>query len=244
MRGDRLVPGVLWTPAPDQEADASTAAARALVALGHGAAQHKRQDVVVSLARRLVRHHGIAAVAIDGPVHGDRRSDGAGDGRLAFLQFAQLWAADGDAMTDAMVADWQAVLDEVQGLPEVGPVPVGWWGVSMGTVVGLPVVGESGRFAAAVLGLMGATGPTRDRVVAAAAAVSCPVLFLVQLGDALFPQASALELFDLLATTDKRLHANPGAHGELPGEEIDASEAFLARHLLAGTVAPPGTGGS
>ncbi len=235
-RAGRTVPGVLWTP------EAGAGGPLALVALGHGAAQHKRQDVVVALARRLVRHHGMAAVAVDGPVHGDRRPDKGADGRLAFLEFAQLWAAQGDAMTDEMVADWRAVLDAVQALPDVGIGPVGWWGVSMGTVLGLPLVAEDPRVVAAVLGLMGATGPTRARIEAAAAAVRCPVLFLVQLGDALFPRDSALALFDAIGSPDKRLHAHPGPHGALPGEEVDASEAFLAR-VLAQARPGPGAGG-
>ncbi len=202
-----------------------------LVALGHGASNHKRQDAVMALARRLVRHHGFAALAIDGPVHGDRRADAGRDPRLSFLEFGQRWSLDGDAMTDAMVADWRAAIDAVQGLDDVGAGPLGWWGVSMGTILGLPVVAAVGTMAGCVLGLMGLTGPTKARIAADAARVRCPLLFLMQWDDELFPRSDSWALFDALASTDKRLHAHVGAHGALPAEALDASEAFLARAL-------------
>ena len=82
---------------------------------------------MVALGRRLVRHHGFAAAAIDGPVHGDRRTSPDGLPTLAFLEFSQLWAMD-PGMTDHMVADWRTALDALQGLPEIGAGPVGWWG--------------------------------------------------------------------------------------------------------------------
>lgn len=220
----RCVPGLLWTPA---EVDGP----RPLVAIGHGGSDDKRQDVVVSMARRLVRHHGMAAVAIDGPVHGARRGDGGADRRLTMADFGQRWAGDGDAMTDAMVADWRGAVDVVQQLPEVGAAPLGYWGLSMGTILGLPLVAAEPRVVACVLGLMGMTGPTRARVAADAPRVRCPVLFVAQADDELFPLGTALDLFGALGSSDKRLHLHPGGHGEVPGEVLDASEAFLAARL-------------
>lgn len=63
----------------------------------------------------------------------------------------------------------------------------------------------------------------------AAAAIACPVLFLVQLEDELFSRQDCLALFDALASTDKRLHANPGLHPDVPMEELHASVEFLVR---------------
>lgn len=225
--GQGAVPGLLWTPD-----DAARPGARPLVAIGHGGADDKHQGVVVSMARRLVRHHGLAAVAIDGPVHGARRADGGADPRLTMAEFGQRWAGDGDAMTDAMVADWRATVDAVQHLPEVGEGPLGYWGLSMGTILGLPLVAAEPRMAACVLGLMGMTGPTRARLAADAPRVRCPVLFVAQRHDELFPLVSAVDLFDALGAGDKRLHVHPGGHGAVPTEELDASEAFLAARLV------------
>jgi dienelactone hydrolase len=134
-------------------------------------------------------------------------------------------------LTDEMVEDWQATIDALQKLDGIGIGPVGYWGLSMGTIFGLPFVAAEPRVQVAVLGLMGAMGPTRDRLRKDAARVDCPVLFLVQWDDDLVPRESALELFGALGATDKRLHAHPGIHTAVPREEFDAGEAFLAEHL-------------
>ena len=68
-------------------------------------------------------------------------------------------------------------------------------------------------------------------IEAAANAITCPVLFLMQLEDELFNREQYLALFDALATTDKRLHANPGLHPQVPVEELHHSIDFLLRHL-------------
>ncbi len=224
LHAGRRVPGLLWTPAEGR-------APRPLVLLGHGASGSKRQDWVALMAGRLARRHGIATAAIDGPVHGERRAGPPAPPALVLAEFAQLWANDGDAMTDAMVADWAATLDALQSLPDLGASPVGWWGVSMGTIIGLPVVAADRRIRAAVLGLMGLTGPTKSRLARDARSVRCPVLFLVQWDDALFPHHLAVELWEALASRDKQLVAHPGDHGDVPVDAFVASARFLAHHL-------------
>jgi dienelactone hydrolase len=224
-RGPGPVPGLLWTPTGAE-------GPRPLVLIGHGASGSKRDDYVVALARRLVRHHGYAAAAIDGPVHGERVPDAEQVPGLAFLRFSQRWAMD-PAMTDEAVADWRGVIDQLQCEGDVGAGPVGFWGLSMGTILGLPLVAADRRVTAAVLGLMGLTGPTRERIVADAPQVRCPVLFLMQWEDELFPRETAFELFAALGSVDKRLHANVGRHGAVPVEELDASERFFHHALSA-----------
>jgi hypothetical protein len=78
---------------------------------------------------------------------------------------------------------------------------------------------------------MGLTGPTRSRLASDAPAITGPVLFLMQWHDELFPRPVVFDLFDALGSTDKRLHAHPGQHGDVPLEEFEASERFLALHL-------------
>lgn len=219
--GRGRVPGALWTPPGGADLP--------LVLVGHGASGSKQQDYVRQLARRLVLVHGVAAAAIDGPVHGDRREDRGTDGRLQFLDFVQAWSTDA-GLTDAVVEDWRCTLDELMGLEEVAG-PVGYWGLSMGTILGLPFVAADERVEAAVLGLMGVTGPTSARIGADAPKVSCPVLFLVQWSDELFPRETAFHLFEALGSRDKRLHANPGSHGAVPEDEFRATAEFLAHRL-------------
>ena len=210
-----VVPGIVWTPAD--------APARALVLVGHGYGLDKRAPYILSLARRLVRHHGIAAVAIDGPEHGDRVKAGA------------MWWSD--EFTDATIADWRAVLAACRAHDDIGPeVAVGYWGFSMGTIFGLPFVAAAqDELAVAVLGLMGLTGPTRDRIESDAKSLRAdlPLLFVLQRDDELFPVTAGYELFDALGTADKRLHLNLGSHSAVPVDEFEFTEAFVAKHLLA-----------
>lgn len=218
-----VVPGIVWTP----EAGAGP---RPLVLVGHGGTGHKRMPYVLSLARRLVRHSGHAVAAIDGPGHGDRPGPPADSERPPEGGIRQTFMDDMAAAADAMTADWTTTLRELQKLEDVGDGPLAYWGLSMGTMFGCPFVAATPQVRCAVLGLMGTFADTNPWVVAAAQ-IACPVLFLVQTDDELVPPERALALFRSIGSTDKRLHAHPGAHAAVPTEEIDASEAFFARHL-------------
>jgi len=181
----------------------------------------KRTAYILSLARRLVRHHGIAAASIDGPEHGDR------------VRTGDMWWSN--PVTDATVHDWKSVLRAVQARPEIGvDIPVGYWGFSMGTIFGLPFVAAmQDELRVAVLGLMGLTGPTKERIEGDAKSLRAdlPVLFVLQRDDELFPLETGIALFDALGTSDKRLHLNLGAHSAVPVDEFEATQAFLAKHL-------------
>jgi dienelactone hydrolase len=218
----RRVPGVLWLP---QDGTGP----RPLVLLGHGATRHKRTDYLVALGRRLAADYGFAVAAIDAPGHGDRRAPGHDDDVTLFGDFLAEWSREGTV--DDVVAEWQAAIDAVRDLDEVGDGPVGYWGLSMGTIYGVPLVAAEPRIQVAVFGLMGLLGPTRDRLAADAPSIACPVLFLQQWDDALIPRAEVFELFEALGSVDKRLHAHPGDHAAVPVEEIAFSARFLARHL-------------
>jgi dienelactone hydrolase len=224
VEGDReVVPGILWTP------EAATGP-RPLVLVGHGGGGDKRMPYVLSLARRLVRHAGYAVAAIDGIGHGDRASASTTADRRSPEGISRTFVADVAAATGAMTADWTAVLRELRELDEVGDGPLGYWGVSMGTMFGAPFLAATPDVRCAVLGLMGSLDDTNPWTQAAPA-ITCPVLFLVQTEDELVPTELALALFRSIGSSDKRLHAHPGAHAAVPVEEIDASEAFFATHL-------------
>ena len=223
--GDRI-PGILWTPEGITDP-------LPLVLVGHGGSSEKRNPNGLALARRLVRHNELAVAAIDAIDHGERgsiRSDTPNS-----PEYAAIWQRP-DTF-DRMVADWKAVLDALAGLPEVDADRVGYWGLSMGTMLGLPFVAAEPRIKAAVLGLCGLRGSsvirgrTEGRHRADAPKVTCPVQYFLQLDDAQFDFDGGVELFRLLGTPDKRLSAYPGAHAEMPPEGADLSRAFLAERL-------------
>src|SRR2546423_14678912 len=90
---ESVVPGIIWAPE-------AAAGPRPVVLLGHGGTQHKRTPNLLALARRLVRHPGYAAVALDGPLHGGRvppeERGGDAAARPARLGLAE-WAGTGRA---------------------------------------------------------------------------------------------------------------------------------------------------
>ena len=104
----------------------------------------------------------------------------------------------------------------------------------MGTIYGAPFVAEEPRISVAVLGLMGLVSEPAHyapTIKMAAAAITCPVFFIWQLEDELFTREECLGLFDALASEDKRLHASPGLHPNVPIEELDYSVEFLTSFL-------------
>ena len=221
------IPGVLWTPG-------SAGGTRPLIVMGHGGGQHKKAPAIVDRARRFVAERGFAVMAVDAPSHGDR-PDHEEFTRIATEYEARPDAGEGLAPLIAdfqalvarqIVPEWQAVLDAAQKLPHVGAGPVGYWGLSLGCVIGVPFVAAESRVRAAVLGLGGA-----EVSAEAAARITVPVQFLVQWDDERVPRTQSLALFDALASADKTLHANPGKHGEVPAFEIDSTLRFFARHL-------------
>jgi dienelactone hydrolase len=221
------IPGALWTPGG---ADGT----RPLIVMGHGGGQHKEAPGIVERARRFAAECGFAVVAVDAPSHGDR-PDHEEFTRIATEYEARLAAGAGLTALIAdfqalvvrqIVPEWRAVLDAVQKLGHVGTGPVGYWGLSLGCVIGVPFVAAEPRVRAAVLGLGGAEVSAET-----AARITVPVEFLMQCDDERVPRTQSLALFDALASAEKTLHANPGKHGEVPAFEMDSTLRFFARHL-------------
>ena len=231
--GGEVVPGIQWLPeGPSRH--------RPTILIGHGGTQHKRAPNVLGLARRFVRHLGYSAVALDAPGHGDRITDqaeadtarrnlerriqeGRGGRPMSITpEFARGWVE----RTTKGTAEWKALLDDL------GDGPFGYWGVSMGTIIGLPFVASEPRISAAVLGLAGlGDRPGGKAFEAAARSLSIPVQFVFQWDDELMTRESGLALFDAFGSKDKTMHIHPGGHVETPLTERDAAEAFFARHL-------------
>jgi hypothetical protein len=229
------VPGLQWFPA---DVDGQ----RPTICIAHGGFQHKNHGNVPELAIQLVGNLGVGVVALDAPQHGDRIVDpeAAERARTAAIGAARSGgrrAVDPEvfaAMRERAVihvAEWRALLDELQQDQRWAAGPFGWWGVSMGTTHGIPMISGDSRISAAVLGL-NALRPDDETMAAQAAAITVPLLFLNQSDDELMTREAALALFDAFGSAEKTMHINPGRHVEVPRFERDSSELFFRRHLL------------
>jgi dienelactone hydrolase len=120
-----------------------------------------------------------------------------------------------------------AVFRSLSAVPAVladNPDPVGFWGLSQGARVGLPLLAAEPRVTAAVLGL--ADGP-----IGSAPLVTASVLFYVQTDDDVIDPQACRALFDALGPADKTLVENPGGHLDLPRAAVEESAAWLDEKL-------------
>jgi dienelactone hydrolase len=223
-RQGQVIPGVLWHPA-------AGSGPQPLVLIGHGGSGHKRNDRMVMLGRMFAADYGWCAAAIDGPVHGERGSvTDAND-----PSYRAMWQRP--EIVQDMIDDWKATLDALSDLDNVDPARVGYWGVSMGTMFGLPYVASDARVRVAVLGKAGMSGSSVRRsgidtyFKTFAPKVSIPVLFVVQWDDERFERQGQFDLFEHLGSQDKRLHAYPGQHADNAPEAFEVEAAFLKRYL-------------
>ena len=231
VEGER-VPGVVWAPAGATDG-------RPLILMGHGCTQHKKVESLVVRARRYVTAYGFAVAAIDAPFHGERVTPAEA---AAFRESVERFLAEGrpaearvarDQVTRAVkaVPEWRAALDALQQLAFVGRrAPVGYWGLSMGTSFGIPLVAAEPRIRCAVFGLSGLPADN-DMLAQAAARVNVPIEFAMQADDEVIPPAAGLALFDALGSREKTLHLNAGGHLGIPSYERASWEEFYLRHL-------------
>jgi dienelactone hydrolase len=229
------VPGSLWAPL-------DAAGPRPLICMGHGGSQHKKTPGIRSRAVEYAQQLGWATLAIDAPGHGDRisreqavalaRDVGA---RVTGRAPTASWDPERlRAMLERSrraVPEWKAALDAVLALDIVGASsPVGYWGVSMGTAIGVPFVASEPRFRCAVFGLAGLR-PGASEFADAAKRIVIPVQFVFQWDDAVAAREHGIALFEAFGSKDKAMHIHPGGHLEIPTYERHAWMEFFRRHL-------------
>lgn len=223
---ERAVPVAVWLPMRQSRSP--------LVLVGHGGSGHKRSEFVLDMAGPLVRDHGVAVAAIDGPVHGDRRRSPAAS-NVVRDEFRSLWEAEGGI--DSMVADWIGALDALCSFREIDARAVAYYGLSMGTAYGLPFLAQESRVRAAVVGMWGTSRAHGARLADDAARVRCTTMFSLQWDDELFTRKGQFELFDRLGTPDKHMSIHPGGHVNPRGLRLHNIVHFLARELRMASAA-------
>ena len=78
-----------------------------------------------------------------------------------------------------------------------------------------------------------------ERLLKDAEQITHPTTFLMQLEDELFDRKGYFTLFDAIQSDNKKIHANPGLHPDVPKEEIDYSIEFLVKNLTRKEVVSP-----
>ena len=224
--GPRNVPTVLFTPS-------TKTGPHPLVLVGHGGGGNKRAPTVMKMAEGLAAEHGIATLAIDGPVNGDRDTNSEEAWSLRKSDRHAYRRKYYEEKYDEMVADWRAALDVAAAESDIEAERVGYWGLSMGTRFGVPLIASEPRIVAAVIGLFGHQDGNEgsQRVFDDVANIRVPVLFIQQLEDDEVSAKAYDKLFRNIGTSDRRLHANPGRHAEVPKSELQATRLFLSRKL-------------
>lgn len=220
------IPGVLWSEPGSGRAP--------LVLLGHGGGNHKKSPAMTGRAARLVAA-GFTVACIDAPGHGDRPRTAHDEREIAVM--TETMAAGRPVgpivrrynahLAERAVPEWRTTLDALQDLPDIGADgPVGYFGLNMGTAIGVPLAAADARISAAVFGIFWS-----ESLAEVAGRITIPVEFVLQWHDQHIPRESGLALFDAFASKEKTLHANAGAHKEVPRFEADNAVRFFARHL-------------
>lgn len=247
------VPALVWgEPAPGSP----------LVLAGHGGATGKDDPTFGRVCARIAAEVGAVVLAIDGPAHGERTPD-LGDPAESFRAIRRTLRRP--TLVADLTADWDAAIDALDASRSRPDGGLGFFGISMGTMLGMPVCAARGDVDAAVFALgglpvVGGLGAMLAEVGVAAeaiaiaeeeddAALRCQqvidaaaglgdteVLMLQMADDRMFPLDGALELFRLLPGP-KRLATWPGPHTGLGREGVDLAIGFLRRTLRPEPVA-------
>ncbi|GLW64339.1 hypothetical protein Arub01_25830 [Actinomadura rubrobrunea] len=221
------IPGILWTPT-------SASAPVPLILLGHPPlGLHTMYPRLLARARHSVAQ-GFAAATIELPGSGDRPRWAAVEQARADLRRAvKAGEPVSDEIIDALVLplvekavpEWQAALDVLLTLPEIGG-PVGYSGgvISIGIRLAVvePRIVAAGLFA----------GSFVPRIMFEEARhVTIPLHVLLQWDDENNDRQAALDLFDAFGSKEKTLLANMGGHTGVPHYAAEDAMGFFTRHL-------------
>ncbi|MDH6137871.1 dienelactone hydrolase [Kitasatospora sp. MAA4] len=220
------IPGILWTP--------ESAAPAPLILLGHPPLGLRRMYPRLVTRARQSAAEGFATATIELPGSGDRPrwpavEQARGDLRRAMEAGEPVSDEIVDALVLPLVAravpEWQAALDALLALPEIGG-PVAYSGGVISIGIRLALVEP--RISAAVL-FAGSFVPRA--MFEEARQITIPLHVLLQWDDEGNDRQAALDLFDAFGSKEKSLHANMGGHTGVPQFAGETAAQFFTRHL-------------
>lgn len=223
------ITATLWSPE-------HAAPGAPIVLLGHNGGLGHRHHKSMTGRARLLTDVGLRACALDVVGHGPRPRTPRDDEEVAALQTARRERADFASIVQRYnrdlahrtVPEWRALLAGLLAISDIGEAPVGYWGLTLGTGIGVPLVAAEPLIRAAVFGLFWPSTLLED-----ARRITVPLEFDLQWDDEQIPREEGLALFDAFASKEKSLHVNSGKHMALPRFEADSAVRFFLRHLQA-----------
>jgi hypothetical protein len=219
------IPGILWTPG-------SGSPPAPLILVGHPGGLDRMYPRLAARARNSAEY-GFAAATIELPGSGDRPRSAAAEQARADLHRALEAGQPVEEIVDRLilplvekaVPEWQATLDALLSLPEIGG-PVGYSGGVIAIGIRLAVV-EPRIWAA---GLFAGSFVPRS-MFEEARRVTIPLHVLLQWDDEGNDRQAALDLFDAFGSKEKTLQANMGGHTGVPQFAGEDAARFFVRHL-------------
>jgi pimeloyl-ACP methyl ester carboxylesterase len=184
---------------------------------------HKKTEDIRNRAIHFAKDFGWASLAIDAPGHGDRVSREEAETERREAQARIRGGADApsmgpedkirylDTLAAQAVREWQVALDAALGTDILGDIEaIAYWGVSMGTWIGVPLLATETRFQCAVLGLS-QLHPDHSEFRKAAERITIPLRFAFQWDDPIRSRKYGIDLFNALAVQTSRCIPTPVA---------------------------------
>ena len=208
-------PGRLWLPEGEE-------GPLPLVLIQHPGMSGKDDAIVSGPARAWALAHGWACCGLDAPGHGERRT-------------ADPLAALRDPERAATLAAQFAgeVHDALTALAERYPIEtarLGYYGYSLGAMLGVRAVAGDGRFRAAVFAAAGTgplTGPATGEGSHLAGLADVAVRIIAKARDEIVPAEATLALYAGVPG-EKDLVTLPGGHFTIGDDVAGAAAAWLA----------------
>lgn len=211
-------PGRLWLPDGVDEP-------LPLVLIQHPGMSSKDDAIVAGPARAWATTHGWACLGLDAPGHGERA---VGDPFAALRDPEQ--AA---AMAAQFAAEVREVIDALAERYPVDTGRLGYYGYSLGAMLGVPAVAGDGRFRAAVFAAAGTgplSGPAEGEGSHLAALAGVAVRVIAKERDEVVAADATMELYAGLPG-QKDLVTLPGGHFAIGDDVVGSAEEWLAAKL-------------
>jgi hypothetical protein len=209
------ITGLPWSPA--SESDHAP-----VVLMGHGGGLHKKAPGLVARAHHYVTAYGFTVVAVDVPGQGDRPRTAEDEQwvtalwhtRAAGEPIGPIITDYNSSLAERAVPEWQATLDDLQALPEIGiDRQVGYSGMTLASAIGMQLTAIEPRIAAAVFGGV----LVNDSLIEAARRITVPIEFLLPWDDEEIDRKSGLALFDAFASEERHCAPTPAGITRCPG---------------------------